>query len=389
MAELTTRLVRRLLEAPALVETIQRLPTAQVATLIERVGVEDAGELVAMLGDEQFAELMDDVLWDGEDEFDHERFETWLEVVAEGGPSALAQRLQSLPEDTLALALFGHVFVVDAETLGIGMAGSSSAEAALAERVLDAALYLELADHKVIARRLTGWDTIIDALLALDRVDHGLLERLLDTLARATADHLDEHEGLETLLDAAESLEEDAADGRDRRRAARGFVRHADAKAFLKHAASPPSRGPSQAPERHYLTRAALRELELAQGPVVEAPLPEELATLVDASPGVTDPQLPPAGLTDLREAIESLDAAAQAHRQTELAYLANVLVAAHPELGPVTAARQVLEACAAGLRRLQAPSSRPASELLRELGMDQLFVAGWPFTGGADRPIV
>lgn len=373
MAEFTTKLIHRMLASPDLVDDIRRLSAAHVSSLIARVGAADAGELVALLSDAQFTELMDDALWDETDAFDHRHFETWLEMVAEGGDAALARRLRTLPESTLALAIFGQVFVVDSETLGIGMAGASAHEAEIAERVLDAALYLELADHKIIARRTTGWDAVVDALLALDRVDHALLNRLLDTCARATTDFLDEREGLETLLDAAQTLEEDASAEREHRRSRRGFVSHADARAFLVHVET--RRGiADDAPSRHFLTEAYFRELD--QAPVAASPLADlrggALSQLVGAEQ--VSPRLPPAGAATFRAAMAQLSPAQRDQRLAELVYLANVLVAAGRGHDPLSAGQAVFEACAAGLERCTAD---PVTTL-RTTGADQLFALGW-----------
>lgn len=373
MAEFTTRLMHRLLASPDLVDRVQRLSSPQVSALIARVGVADSGELIALLSDAQFAVLMDDALWDETDAFDHRHFETWLEVIAEGGDAALARRLQGLAETTLALALFGQVFVVDAETLGIGMAGASDHEAQLAERVLDAALYLELADYKVIARRATGWDIVVDALLALDRVDHERLDRLLEACARATSDFLDEHDGLEALLDAAEMLEEDASAERVDRRSRRGFVSHADARAFLTHIET---RGLTDGhpPPRHFLTAAYFREID--GSPALEAPTPnvgdDPLTPLLSGTaPG---PELAPAGTSALREALAKLSPAQRDRRQAEFAYLANVLVASCRGYDPLSASHAVFEACAAGLQKC---GDDPALTL-DTTGVDQLFALGW-----------
>ncbi len=375
MAEFTTRLMHRVLASPDLVDRVRGLSTAQVGALIARVGVADAGELVALLSDAQFCELMDDALWDDTDGFDHRHFETWLEVIAEGGDAALARRLRALPEATLALALFGQIFAVDTETLGIEMAGASSEEAELAERILDSALYLELADHKLIARRPTGWDVVVEALLALDRFDHALLMRLLDACARATADHLDAHEGLETLLDAAEALEEDASAERETRRGRRGFVSHADARAFLTHVETAERDGDAL-PPRHFLTAAYFREIEpVTEQPRLAADLNDDPLSKLMATEQA-NPQLPPAGAAAFREALGQLSPEVRDQRLAELVYLANVLVASGRGYDPLSASQAVFEACAAGLHSCS-QGADPVATLTRH-GADQLFVLGW-----------
>jgi len=63
---------------------------ARPGRLIDRVGLEDAGELVALATTEQISHVFDDDLWKnerpGEEErFDTERFKIWLAVMREAG----------------------------------------------------------------------------------------------------------------------------------------------------------------------------------------------------------------------------------------------------------------------------------------------------------------
>ncbi len=104
------RLLGALLHAPDLVEGPRASPAPAVTSLLRRVGLEDAGEIVALLSVEQLTELLDDVLWTaaapGADEaFDPRRFVTWLEVMLESGEDFVADRLADLSEDLLAPAV--------------------------------------------------------------------------------------------------------------------------------------------------------------------------------------------------------------------------------------------------------------------------------------------
>jgi len=74
-----TRLLMRILDQPELVAAVRELPAPVLGRLIDRVGLEDAGELVALASSEQLQGVFDQDLWraaaPGEDEqFRPERF---------------------------------------------------------------------------------------------------------------------------------------------------------------------------------------------------------------------------------------------------------------------------------------------------------------------------
>ena len=118
----STQLLARILETPDLAESVQSLPAPVLAKLIGAVGLEDAGEIVAFASPNQLAEVFDEDLWrsdrpGGDERFDGDRFLIWLEVMMEGGDSFVAERLASLPEDLVALALHEHLLVLDVDEL--------------------------------------------------------------------------------------------------------------------------------------------------------------------------------------------------------------------------------------------------------------------------------
>src|SRR4051812_47837647 len=101
-------LLARILDQPALVSAVQALPPAALLRLIDRVGLEDAGELVALATVDQLRRVFDEDLWrsarPGEDDrFDASRLLLWLEVMLEAGEQFAADKLAELPEDLVAL----------------------------------------------------------------------------------------------------------------------------------------------------------------------------------------------------------------------------------------------------------------------------------------------
>jgi hypothetical protein len=92
------QLIARILDEPQLAAQIQALEAPVLLRLIERVGLEDAGEIVALATTEQLERVFDEDLWQtdvpGEDErFDSGRFLVWLEVMLEAGDSFVAHKL--------------------------------------------------------------------------------------------------------------------------------------------------------------------------------------------------------------------------------------------------------------------------------------------------------
>src|SRR5690349_5524074 len=88
-------LLRYVLERPELVAAVRELPGELLGALIDRIGLEDAGEIVALANVEQLAQVFDQDLWradraGGDEEFQLARFGLWLEVLAEAGEDFLA-----------------------------------------------------------------------------------------------------------------------------------------------------------------------------------------------------------------------------------------------------------------------------------------------------------
>jgi hypothetical protein len=377
MAETTARLLLRILEEPGLVPAVQALDPPQLHALVRAVGIADAGELLAMATHEQFARLVDESLWtqDGTDEsFDHRNFPTWLEVMGESGDAFVVERLHALPEETLVLAFSGQLLVLDVETLGMGMAGASAHAAQLAEKALDAALYLEFHDYTLVARREVGWDAVVSALLALDAKDHALVERILDACCRASTEYIDDNGGLYEVLSAAEAIEEDAHADRQARRAKQGYVDPRDAAAFMRLAED--ANDVELPDERDAITRAYFRDLdEIAEASMPDPTRLTPLLRELGVAP-VPRPALPSVAPTGLRAALAELSTESALARERELVYLANVLVASGRGFSPVGAAQEAVRLCTRGLEHLTTDGRDPA-ELLENTTCDRLFRLG------------
>ena len=105
-------LLRRMLEQPDLALQVQRLEAPVLARVIESVGLEDAGELVALASAAQLTHIFDHELWVsesvGEDEHFDVRFalfaqtdaETRLRIL-EGRRTRLTERLENVRQSAV------------------------------------------------------------------------------------------------------------------------------------------------------------------------------------------------------------------------------------------------------------------------------------------------
>ena len=252
-------LLNRILEQPDLVSAVQALPPASLLRLINRIGLEDAGELVALTTVNQLRRVFDEDLWHskrpGEDErFDPARFTLWLEVMLEAGERFAADKLAELPEDLVELALHHHILVISLEELAL-LISEGEGQVPL-EKVVEDSPYLELGDYCVIGRRHESWDAITQVLTALDERHSNALQPMLERLWRVTSDYVYGQGGLFQVLTSEEMLQADAAADREDRRERSGFVAASSARSFLSLSRSDdvasliraPSRDPSRPP---------------------------------------------------------------------------------------------------------------------------------------------
>lgn len=374
----STGLLMRILEQPGVAAAVRAMPGAELAELIDRIGLEDAGELIALASAEQLQRVFDDDLWradrvGGDETFRPERFALWLRVMSEAGDEALVRRLCELPDDLLALAVHRLVLVLDMDVVEeqLGWAGD---EAAPIQRALEGAAFEEWEEFRLIARQPEVWHDIWNALLLLDREEHARLRAILQQCCAMSTEYINGQGGLYQVLTAEEMLEDDVAAARDDRRAGEGFISPADARAFLELARR------DRAPEtRDPITRAYFRRLQQPDVTLAAAPPAAEVKDLAVATERVA-PFLEQA-LNDLRQS----DPTSCAARIRELGYLVNVWMAAGAHDGrrprPVEALETVLRTCEAGLlQQLGEPAAggEQAAAALMRTPADLLFRRGF-----------
>ena len=373
------KLLQRILEEPELVRVVQSLPPRALLSLIDRIGLEDAGEIVALATVPQLERMFDEDLWrssgpSADERFEPRRFVLWLEVMLEAGEAVLADKLAELPEDLLALAFSELVLVIDLDEVTL-----SAIDEEL-EKVLEEGPYLEVGPHRAIARRPDGFDAVSAALTALDERHPDVLGRLLERLARADSEWIRYNGGLYEVLTAKEMMEADAAGDREERRAGAGHVAPASARAFLQLPAAAVETILSE--PRDAITRAYFREYrdEDFDAPAAAAPSwVNELAGEASSRSSNAPLRLggdAPTQETLLERTLAELAPDVRAERLRELAYLANVLLAGDARRRrPLEAAKEVLAVCNAGLVR--AARARRPVDILASTGCEKLFRVG------------
>jgi hypothetical protein len=417
----STKLLLRILESPGLVAAVRELPGAVLGRLIDRIGLEDAGELVALASTAQLERVFDDDLWradraGGDETFRPERFALWLRVMLEAGEEVLVQRLCELPQDLLALAVHRLVLVLDMDVLAEQVAPGDEEAEALA-RALETSAFEAWEEFRVIARDPDVWDEVWGALLSLDRDYHDRLRAILEECCAMSTEYISGQGGLYQVLTAEEMLDSDVAAVRDARRVGEGFISPADARAFLALA-----RRGTGGDERDPITRAYFRQLGgpkvdearrtsaggpapmrgaelvaaadaralaalLREAEVIAPAIVQPLAALTDGSDETSSARrhvvapLFEQAMTDLR----SRDPALYSERVRELGYLVNVWIAGGAHEGqrprPVEALDKVLATCDAGMRTQVAAKRVTPEEALRVLAKtpaDALFRQGF-----------
>ena len=213
-----------------------RLPPELLHRVIERCGLEDCGEIVALATPAQVARVLDLDLWRSpsaglDEQFDADRFGVWLEVLVEQGADVAARTVAGLDADLVAAGLAQHVRIFDIATLDGYVTTDGTEIPAVIEP--DGGLACDIAGNRIIARRPDAWDAIVDVLAELDAAHPAAFARIMRR-CRALSNSRSELDGLDALLSGADQAMFDLTDEREQRREARGFASPAQARAFLE-----------------------------------------------------------------------------------------------------------------------------------------------------------
>ncbi|HLE00983.1 MAG TPA: DUF6178 family protein [Bdellovibrionota bacterium] len=396
VAKLGTRgLLNRILGQPDLVSTIQNLPPRVLGKLIARIGLEDAGEIVALSTTEQLKKIFDEDLWrstkPGEEEkFDAERFGLWLEIMFEMGPAFVAEKLAEMNEDFLTLAFSRQVLVINTQELAEDLLWADST---FVEKALESSLNHDFEDYCVISRDPMTWDSVFSALVALDTDHHDLLMNLLARCCFVSSEFIDDNGGLYEVLTSEEQLASDVAFDREQRREREGFVSPQTAAAFLALARGAITNEDHLTPAyfRNFETESVRKSNErphhrpdmdrfheLLREAEVLAPEQDRLLLTGKTENGTTKHNMFRETLSGLHQTDEPLFS----ERMRQLSYLANVLVAGctfqNRSLRPAEAAEAALAACNLGLETVNTGKSGNPATLMKAHDAVHFFRVGW-----------
>ncbi|MEQ8860344.1 MAG: DUF6178 family protein [Pseudomonadales bacterium] len=412
--------LRRLTNHPALADIVPTLAPRTLARLFDTVGLHDAGPLMAITPAPLLARALDEAVWVEHatgTAFDPDAFVDWLEVWLEEGDAFTVDRLQALDEDMLALVL-RPLLAVDDSTVG-GFERSPAEEDGMGTAETGSNLpSLTVGPFTVTAALEDEWDVVSRALTAFAEHAYDLLLMLLARLCMDDS-RLEGEAG-------SRGHAADAAGAREQRRERAGFVPRASAQAFLAEVRSltssaivaleaydpetarhlsrlqnsppatdrEPSGGAEEAPHQCDDGRTGLA----AGQPAARSAADAEIWSLLEQA-GVVEKQ-PPAGLLAapdapaclLQQRLDPLAAVAPgalAGPGSELAYLANVLLAVDvlPEESGEDAARDLAFATVnLGLELLEARGE--TADLEAPPGLVRAFMLAWHTLLGMPRAV-
>jgi len=263
------RLLDRLLDTANLADAVPRLQPELLHRVIERCGLEDCGEIVALATPEQLARVFDLDLWraaqPGLDErFDAERFGVWLAVLVEVGAAEAAQKLAGMDADLVVNGLVQHARVFD--YAAIAPYTTTDGHEMPASDALEDRLTFDVGGYTLAAKRSEAWDAIVAVLTSLESDHPTFFDRVMRRCVELS-DSGAEIDGLDDLLADDDQAMFDLEIDRERRREQTGFATPAQARAFLQMAREP--RGAADAAVRgDPIARAYFRAVDEAVVPI-------------------------------------------------------------------------------------------------------------------------
>ena len=117
LSHLQRRSLRDIVDNPALPTVLGHMQPRTLARLIDRIGLHDAAELMALAPTRNLLRALDEAVWKSSGPgvgqvFDPTEFVHWLEVWADVGESFMASRLAAINDEYLAMCL-SSVLLVD------------------------------------------------------------------------------------------------------------------------------------------------------------------------------------------------------------------------------------------------------------------------------------
>jgi Family of unknown function (DUF6178) len=254
-----TELVKRLLDTEGIARVVPRLAPEVLHRVIERCGLDDCVELVALATPRQLDRVLDLDLWrapvPGADEsLDAARFGHWIEVLLQSGPAIAGDKLAGMDRGLVVGGLMEHVRVFDgAVTESYTMLHGEEIQG----RTLTGPVS-QIGGYVIEGRETQAWDAIVELLAHLQEDRPALFHRLMRGCV-AVSDEGREEDGFHALLDTRDQYRSDLAAGRETRRDAQGYVAPAQARAFLQASRETALNGAR--PPTDSVARACLRDI--------------------------------------------------------------------------------------------------------------------------------
>ena len=173
----------RILDTPCLEHVVPRLQPDLLHRVIQSCGLEDCGELVALVTPDQLVRIFDLDLWHTgqpgrEEQFDADRFGVWLEVLVESGAPGAAQKLAGMDADLVSAGLARHARVYD--IAAVTPYTTTDGDEAAAILSIDDGVACDVGGYRVVARRTDSWDAIVAVLLSLDAEHHDYFHQVMN-----------------------------------------------------------------------------------------------------------------------------------------------------------------------------------------------------------------
>jgi hypothetical protein len=412
--------LRNIVDNPALPAVLAHMQPKTLARLVDRVGLNDAAEIMALVPVRNLLRALDEAIWKSprpgaSQVFDPAEFVSWLEVWIEVDELFVAERLAAINDEYLAMCL-SSVLLVDGSSSS-GFAGDMSEYAVNSDEpgytdCPKADCYAIYGHFLVRPPFEDDWEIIRVALDALWRHAPNRLLHVLGTLASS-----------ESMLDCARrrtSLNLDVAFERERHLERRGYVSQTGALAFLASVSITTTQELLMMSvydnethrflagiENHDTGQHPIEKVTAIDGAEDELLQTQNEARVLASTPAsqeqiralsrlleneaIAEPKqfksLPSnehhqrrAVLAELLHHLECENPEAFQQRTRELAYLATVLMAGSSLEGqPFTggdARDAAFAACNLGMEFIH--SRQTALELDREPGLIRLFLIGW-----------
>jgi len=213
-------LLDRILSTPCLANVVPRLQPELIHRVIQRCGLEDCSELVALATPEQLERVFDLDLWraarPGRDEqFDADRFGVWLEVLAEAGANVAARKIAEMDAGIVTAGFAQHLRVYDRAAVS-RYTTTDGLEVAEAVGRKDG-FTCEVGGYIAVAQRRDSWEAIVAVLTALANDHQHCFEHVMSG-CRARSNSRPEIDGLHNLLDAGDQAMFNVAADREQRR---------------------------------------------------------------------------------------------------------------------------------------------------------------------------